>query len=136
MLQTDDARYMVMLSQIDDQRVGDTLDDLIDLISDLLPVNKDVYPELATRDQAEAISFCLRHSALHFSKTAGKLAAFVEDADHGKYAKIQTLQAIVAASLVNSLKLADEIGISGPDIVEQIKLKFPAHDQAELRTSS
>jgi len=128
MLQTDDVRYMVTLSQIDEQRASQTLDELIDLVADLLPVNEHVYPELASRNPADAVSFCLRHSALHFSKTAGKLAAFVEDADHGKYAEIQTLQAIVAASLVNSLKLADEIGISGPDIIEQIRLKFDRPD--------
>lgn len=134
MLQTDDVRYMVTLSQINRERASETLDQLIDLISDLLPVNEHVYPELGSRSAGEAMSFCLRHSALHFSKTAGKLAAFVEDADHGKYAEIQTLQAIVAASLVNSLKLADEIGISGPDIIEQIRLKFDLRDQSESQT--
>lgn len=134
MLQTDDVRYMVTLSQINRERASETLDQLIDLISDLLPVNEHVYPELGSRNADEAVSFCLRHSALHFSKTAGKLAAFVEDADHGKYAEIQTLQAIVAASLVNSLKLADEIGISGPDIIEQIRLKFDLRDQSEPQT--
>ncbi len=42
MLQTDDVRYMVTLSQIDEQRASQTLDELIDLVADLLPVNEHV----------------------------------------------------------------------------------------------
>lgn len=127
----EDGHRMGTVSHIDATRAGETLDTLIDLIAELLPVDEHTYPEIAHCDHAEAISFCLRHSALHFSKTAGRLAAFVEDADHGKYSQIQALQAIVAASLVNSLKLADEIGISGLEIVDQIKGKFGLPDQAE-----
>lgn len=129
MLQLDHERHMHTISTVDTDKASETLDSLIDLIADLLPVDEKTYPELADRDQAEAITFCLRHSALHFSKTAGRLAAFVEDADHGKYDRIQTLQTIVAASLVNSLKLADEIGLSGPEIIHVIQSKFGLLDQ-------
>lgn len=131
MLQLDHSRQMQTISKVDTERASETLDNLIDLIADLLPVDEQTYPELSGRDKAEAITFCLRHSALHFSKTAGKLAAFVEDADHGKYDRIQTLQTIVAASLVNSLKLADEIGLSGPEIIQVIQSKFGLRDLAE-----
>ena len=130
MLQLDHDRHMHTISTVDTERASETLDSLIDLIADLLPVDEKTYPELANRDQAESITFCLRHSALHFSKTAGRLAAFVEDADHGRYDRIQTLQTIVAASLVNSLKLADEIGLSGPEIIQVIQSKFGLHDPA------
>lgn len=134
MLQPEIAHHVTSEPQFDEHKTSETLNSLIDLISDLLPVDERVYPELAKRSPDQAVTFCLRHSALHFSKTAGKLAAFVEGADHGKYDRIQVLQAIVAASLVNSLKLADEIGFTGDEIVNQIKLKFYSRDQLELQT--
>jgi hypothetical protein len=133
MLQTDNGQFMVTMSDNDVRNMSESLDTLIDIVSDLLPVNEAVYPRLGSKNGFGEMSFCLRHSALHFSKTAGKLAAFVEDADHGNYAEIQTLQAIVAASLVNSLKLADEIGISGPDIINEIRVKFGLPERAELQ---
>ena len=105
-------------------QASDTLDSLIEYVSALLPVTNHQYPDIESRSRGEALGFCLRHSALHFSKTAGRLAAFVEGVDHGKFEEIQKLQAIVAASLINSLKLADEIGISGPQIINQIRDKF------------
>lgn len=131
MEQSETAISMTPQLEIDDVLASETLDKLIDLVTQLLPVDAETYPELATRDSSEEVAFCLRHSALHFSKTAGKLAAFVEDADHGRYAEIEYLQAIVASGLVNSLKLADEIGISGPEIIEQIRSKF-----AELESTA
>lgn len=118
---------------IDDEQAGETLDVLMELVSDLLPVDRKTYPEVPVVNLSETVTFCLRHSALHFAKTAGRLASFVEDADHGKFAKFQTLEAIVAASLVNSLKLADEIGLSGADIIDAVRIKFAALEQEELQ---
>jgi len=123
-----DGHEMHAFCDFDDEKTGDTLDVLIDLVSDLLPVNEIQYPSLRSQPEAETVEFCLRHSALHFSKTAGRLAAWVEDADHGKYAKIDALEAIVAASLINSLKLADEIGVSGVSILSYIKEKYAPRD--------
>lgn len=134
MLQLDHGRHMPSHTTVDTVAASRTLDALIDMISDLLPVDEKTYPELAERDRAEAIAFCLRHSALHFSKTAGRLAAFVESADHGNFSEIEALEAIVAASLVNSLKLADEIGISGPEIMLQIEQKFGRRAPRESQT--
>ena len=134
MLQLDHGRRMPHNTSVDTETASRTLDSLIDMISDFLPVDEHTYPELAERDRAESISFCLRHSALHFSKTAGKLAAFVENADHGNFSQIEALEAIVAASLVNSLKLADEIGISGPEIMLQIEQKFGRRALEESQT--
>jgi hypothetical protein len=111
---------------IDNEQASLTLDALMVLVSDLLPVERTTYPEVPVENLSDTVTFCLRHSALHFSKTAGKLASFVEDADHGRFASFQTLESIVAASLVNSLKLADEIGLSGSEIIDAVRLKFAA----------
>lgn len=134
MLYAYQGHQMQAKKSLDMDKASETLDELMDMINELLPVNEITYPELANCERSEAVAFCLRHSALHFSKTAGRLAAFVENADHGKYSEIEALEAIVAASLVNSLKLADEIGISGVEIISQIQEKFGERQQAELQT--
>lgn len=121
-------------AQLDSDGAERSLDSLIDLVSDLLPVDTTRYPNLPTADHSEEVVFCLRHSALHFSKTAGKLAAFVEGVDHGQFAQIQVLQSIVAASLVNSLKLADEIGLSGAEIIAAMREKYDLPGQVEPQT--
>lgn len=131
MLQAVSGQQMSPVPHIDAKDASATLDLLIDYVANLLPVTAEQYPSIASLDEGAKLEFCLRHSALHFSKTAGRLAAFVEDADHGKFAEIDALQAIVAASLVNSLKLADEIGLTGPDILEQIREKFPELEAGE-----
>ncbi|WP_133365617.1 hypothetical protein [Qipengyuania sediminis] len=129
MLQEVEAAH-VGINALDADRASETLDCLIDYVSDLLPVTNAEYPDVEAFSRGEALEFCLRHSALHFSKTAGRLAAFVENVDHGKYDHIEKLQAIVAAGLINSLKLADEIGISGPEIIAQMRAKFEQLDRA------
>lgn len=118
----------------DQERASESLDSLMSFVSELLPVNEQSYPGASLESQTDAIRFCLHHSALHFSKTAGRLAAFVEGADHGQFAQFQALESIVAASLVNSLKLAEEIGLTGSEIMIAVKSKFAERDQAELRT--
>ncbi len=117
--------------ELDDMRASHTLDELIDLVSDLFPVDEAHYPALRYQPSGPDVEFCLRHSALHFSKTAGRLAAWVEDADHGKFAKIEALESIVAAGLINSLKLADEIGVSGTEILSRIKQRYSGPAIAE-----
>ena len=121
-------------ADFDGQLAVTTFDQLIDAVSDLLPVDRTHYPDLPEPMSGHAVQFCLRHSALHFSKTAGRLAAFVEDADHGSYQEIEKLEGIVAASLINSFKLADEIGLSGTRLVESIRLRFFQHVQEVART--
>ena len=131
MLQSSASDRVNPFSTLDERKTGEALDQLIDLISEVLPVDAKRYPALDSSTAEETIEFCLRHSALHFSKIAGRLAAWVESADHGRYADFQILESIVAGSLVNSLKLADEIGLSGSDILEQIRERFDQREPAE-----
>ncbi len=45
------------------------------------------------------MAFAIRHSAIHFAKTAGKIAAVSEDADHGGKIKIDELKENVPKTL-------------------------------------
>ena len=131
MLQRTTVMQVDPIVSFDCANASDTLDMLIEYVSDALPVTDAQYPSLGRHGAGLELEFCLRHSALHFSKTAGRLAAFVVDVDHGKFDRIQALQSIVAASLINSLKLADEIGFSGLEILAEIRGRFAQLEAAE-----
>ena len=100
------------------------VDALMRLVLRSLPVNPVSYPSTAPMDTLQIQQFCVRHSALHFSKTAGQLAAIAEAADHGAELKTDSLKKIAVNSVVNALKLADEIGLSAQEIADHIKSKY------------
>ncbi|ATW04431.1 hypothetical protein CHN51_13480 [Sphingorhabdus sp. YGSMI21] len=100
------------------------LDELIELVSKLLPVTSVQYPKLDNEDGEPVANFCVRHSALHFTKTAGQLAAIAEAMDHGAVMNQSDLTKVAVNSLINSCKLASEIGISSSDLIQGINQKF------------
>jgi hypothetical protein len=121
----------VALTSSDDQEfgsfqedVGSSVDELIRLIAECLPVNGRVYPEAGAFDDAERLRFSVRHSALHFAKTAGQLAAVAEAADHGAEIRIEALRKITANSLVNAFRMAEVVGLSHADLNAFIAKKY------------
>jgi len=99
------------------------LSDLLSIVVHSLPVDPDHYPELGKSD-VDVDLFCVRHSALHFAKTAGQLAAVAEDVDHGGTVDKDRIARIAAAGLVNSLKLANEVGLTATEVCELVLLKL------------
>jgi hypothetical protein len=97
---------------------------LMGLVLKSLPVDTQRYPAIAPLDGRELQIFCVRHSALHFSKTAGQLAELAEAIDHGAELKTEALRKIAISSLVNALKLADEVGLSGSEMAAEIRKKY------------
>ena len=57
------------------------IDQLISLIAKHFKFDEKTYPELKGASEEERLAFAVKHSALHFAKTAGKIAAVSEDAD-------------------------------------------------------
>lgn len=98
------------------------IDELRSYITAVLPVNSDHYPSLPGQD---VVSFCVKHSALHFSKTSGQLAALAEALDHGLSPDMSEATKIVANSLVNALKLAEELSIPTESIIAFLYNKYP-----------
>ncbi len=74
------------------------------------------YPELAGRGEGERLAFALRHVAIHCAKTTGKIATVSEAADHGEAVDKEGLEVDCAKALINTLRLADLIGLSGKDL--------------------
>ncbi len=82
------------------------------------------YPPLAGLSEQERLQFSIRHLALHFSKTAGKIATASEGADHGGGMDIQELKVNLAKSLINTLRFAELVKMSDMEFVELIKKNY------------
>jgi hypothetical protein len=83
------------------------------------------YPELALLDSAQRRNFRLKHSVLHITKTAGKLAAVCEAFDHRGTSRIgaeDALQIECIAMFNNALNLAREAGLSASDLLARAPL--------------
>lgn len=93
---------------------------LMTYIDDRYTFTEEHYPDIAGLSDAERQRFAVRHSALHMMKSAGKVAAEAEAADHGGPIDIGNLQVAAAKSLVNALKLASEIGMTGEQLAELV----------------
>jgi|SRR3989344_6340439 len=97
------------------------LDKLIEFIADNFKFNEQKYPQLKGVSKEEVLTFAIKHSALHFAKTAGKIAAVSENVDHGGELDIKELKENVSKSLINTLRLADLAGISDTELLKTIK---------------
>jgi len=102
----------------------DELNKLIKFISENLVFDEKAYPELKNVDEEKRLLFALKHSALHFSKTAGKIAEVNERIDHGKEANSDELKSNVSKALINTLRLAELVGITGDDLIQAIENKY------------
>lgn len=100
------------------------IDALISLIAKHFPFHAEVYPELRDKDEKQHLVFALRHSALHFSKTAGKIATVSEDVDHGEGIDREEIRKQVPKALINTLRLAELVGLSGDDLIRMIEEKY------------
>lgn len=100
------------------------IDKLIKFIAKHFPFDEKTYPELKGADEKKHLIFAIRHSAMHFAKTAGKIAAVSEDADHGTEIKINELKENASKALVNTLRLAELLNMSETDLIHAIEEKF------------
>ncbi|MFZ2886523.1 MAG: hypothetical protein WA021_01750, partial [Minisyncoccia bacterium] len=82
------------------------------------------YPELVGISEKKRLEFAIRHSALHFSKTTGKIAAASEDVDHGGELDIESIKENVPKAFINVLRLAEMVGMKESDIVTAIEKKY------------
>ena len=97
------------------------IEELMDYIAKNFEFNSRKYPELSKASGEEGLRFAIRHSSLHFAKTAGKISASSEGADHGDPLDIKSLKVNTAKSLINTLRLAELLGMSGVELVSLVK---------------
>lgn len=82
------------------------------------------YPELAGADERKRLAFAVRHVALHYGKTAGKVIAVAESVDHGGDINIDDLKADIRKSLINSLRLAELVGMNEEELLRSIEQQY------------
>jgi hypothetical protein len=101
--------------------MDENIDSLIQYIAKHFVFNEKEYPELRGASDDEVLRFAIRHSALHFAKTAGKIATASEDIDHGKEIDIKAIKTDITKSLINTLRLAELFKMSGSELTALIK---------------
>ncbi len=99
-----------------------TLQQLMGHIATVWQCDPSRYPELEGMNAEERQNFLIKHSVLHITKTTGKLATLSEDYDHNQ--KIgddhsENLKTLATKMFVNSLKLAEEVGMSADDLLHK-----------------
>lgn len=107
------------------------INQLIKIIAEHFPFGEDHYPELRGANETERLLFAVRHSALHFAKTSGKIAAGSEDTDHGNALNIPEVKANIVKALIDILRLAELLGMTEEDIVKAIEGKCDGHENTE-----
>lgn len=97
---------------------------LIELTAKHFRFDEKTYPELKGATEKQHLAFAIKHSALHFAKTAGKIAAASEDADHGGTVDTNGLKVNVVKALMSILRLAELLNMSEKDIIKAIEEKY------------
>ncbi len=101
----------------------ETVQQFIEFIGSKYIFNEENYPVMKDMPPEQKAMFALNHSVLHMQKSIGKIAEVCESYDHtGKYTymnKSQVEEATVKM-LVNTLKLAQELGFTGKELAERV----------------
>lgn len=97
------------------------MDKLIEYIQGKWICTPERYPEMSMMNSDEQLRFVLRHTALHFAKTAGKVAAISQNSDHGELLNVEDLKINTAKSLINTLYLAGQLKMTEQEIVSMVK---------------
>ena len=79
------------------------------------------YPELNGASPEEILKFAVRHSALHFSKTAGKIAAVSENTDHDGQIDVEEIKINLSKGFINALRLAELVGMSEKELIDSVE---------------
>jgi hypothetical protein len=107
------------------------INQLMEIIAKRFPFDENHYPELRGASEKERLLFAVRHSALHFAKISGKIAAVSEDMDHGKDMHTPDAKTYVTKTLIDVLRLAELLGMTEKDIIEAIEKKCGGHENTK-----
>ena len=97
------------------------LDQLIQYTRERWTFDERTYPELRGTNEADCFTFAVKHSALHFAKTAGKIVAVSEKVDHGEEIDRSELTVQISKSLINTLRLAELLNMSEDDLYKAVQ---------------
>lgn len=100
------------------------IDELIHYIAQHFPFDEDHYPELKGATEQQRLNFAIRHLTVHFAKVTGKIATVAEGTDHGSSPNLEELRLSIPKALINTLRLAELVGMTESDIIKAIEDKY------------
>ncbi len=102
------------------------LDATIKHISDRYSFTSDRYPLIARLSPQERKAFAVSHSVHHMIKSIGKLSGECEAFDHGGALNEEVLREATVKMFINTLKLAEEIGMTADDLIAAVPMRTRA----------
>lgn len=93
---------------------------IINLIGSTYKIEPKDYPVVGKLDENEKFNFSIAHSLKHLAKSTGKIAAELEEGDHGGTVDREKIKKATISSMISILKLCEAQGISGKELEEQI----------------
>lgn len=104
-----------------------TLQDVMGIIAKKYVFKKENYPNMDDSSVETVRAFAINHSVLHMQKTLGKIADVCEVYDHTGKQSLDGLNTVGSATVkmfINTLKLAEEIGISAEQLIAEVDTFF------------
>ena len=105
---------------MNNQNRPDSLNELMSFIGQRYTYTPDHYPALQGVSSERREAFAVSHSVHHMMKSLGKISAECEAFDHGGQLNHEVLREATVKMLINTLKLAEELGLSGSDLCEAV----------------
>jgi hypothetical protein len=96
------------------------LQEAIDFIAAKFVFDEASYPLLQKLSPEEKLQFSVNHSLQHMAKSLGKIATHLEDVDHGGKGNMNLLKEGLVKQLINVLRLAELLDISGDDLLKEV----------------
>ena len=93
---------------------------LMSFIGERYTFTEEHYPGFSQLTPKQQKLFAVRHSQLHMSKSTGAIATEAEAADHGGEMNSENLKVATTKMLINTLKLAEELGMTPEDIAASV----------------
>lgn len=96
------------------------LQDAIDYIASRFVFDAAHYPLLEKLSPEERLHFSINHSLQHMNKQLGRIAAHLEDRDHGGAGNPELLKEAVVKEFINVLRLSELLNLTADDLYAAI----------------
>lgn len=103
-----------------------TLASLMRSIKEHHVFNNESYPGFEKLKDFEQRHFAIGHSALHLSKSVGRISGELESYDHGAQLNLEELRLNTVKLLMSTLRLASLLALEPDEIAETVDRIFEA----------
>lgn len=97
-----------------------TLQQAIDDIASRFVFDETNYPLLQKLTPEERLQFSINHCLQHMMKQVGKIAAHLEDRDHGGAGNPEVLKEALVKEFINVLRLAELLQVSAEELLKSV----------------